>query len=81
MATGGVASCNRPDSCVPIRGNVQFGHSGVILTWGVADDRWVYERARIDSYVCVSIEKGNARIAEGDRCCVWLGLRDMYGSL
>ena len=33
-----------------------FGHSGVILMWVIADDRSVYGGARIDSYVCVSVE-------------------------
>ena len=48
--------------------------------WGVADDRWVYERARIDSYACDSVETEDERIADGDRCSVWSGLRDVYGS-
>ena len=54
-----------------------FEHSQAILMWGVADDRWVYEEARIDSYVCVSVEKEDARIAEGGPCSVWPGLRDV----
>ena len=57
-----------------------FGRSGLILMWGVADDSGVYKGARIDSYVCVSVEKEDALIADGDRCCVWSGLRDVYGS-
>ena len=57
-----------------------FGHSGVILMSGVADDRWVYGGAYIDSYVCFSVEKEDARIGDGDRCYVWSGLRDVYGS-
>ena len=46
------------------------GDSGVILMWGVVDARWVYGGARIDSYVFVSVEKEDARIADVDRCCV-----------
>ena len=48
--------------------------------WVVADDREVYEEARTDSSVRVSVEKGDARIADGDRCSVWSGLRDVYSS-
>ena len=59
---------------------ILFGHSRVILMWGVPDDRWVYERARIDSYVCVSVKKEDACISNGDRCSILSGLRDVYGS-
>ena len=48
--------------------------------WGVTDDRWLYEEARIDSYVRVSVEKEDAPIADGDCRSVWSGLRDAYGS-
>ena len=57
-----------------------FGHSRVILMWGFADDRWVYEEARTDSSVRVSVEKDGVHIAGGDRCSLWSGLRDEYGS-
>ena len=48
--------------------------------WGVADGRWVYGEARTDSSFHVSVEKDGARIADGDRCSGWSGLRDVYGS-
>ena len=71
--------CCRPASRIFVA-TISSGHSRVILMWGVADYRWMYREARTDSSVRVSIEKDGARIAHGDRCSVWSGLRDVYGS-